>query len=106
MGPSTPMKGHVMSTVQFTSEQFAVPTSCQRYHDRVAIVTGGAQGLGRVTARRLADEGGKVVIGEDPFTLVIVRRQQHYHAVGLCLVLPLFVEPAHVLCPCPGSPFL
>ena len=34
----------------------------QRLLDRVAIVTGGAQGIGGATARRLAEEGARVLI--------------------------------------------
>jgi NAD(P)-dependent dehydrogenase (short-subunit alcohol dehydrogenase family) len=41
---------------------FAQPTQCRRYEGRVAIVTGAAQGLGLVIARRLAEEGADVVI--------------------------------------------
>lgn len=41
---------------------FAVKTECRRYEGRVAIVTGAAQGLGRVIARRLAEEGAQVVM--------------------------------------------
>jgi NAD(P)-dependent dehydrogenase (short-subunit alcohol dehydrogenase family) len=33
-------------------------------HDRVAIVTGGAQGIGGATARRLAGEGARVLIAD------------------------------------------
>jgi NAD(P)-dependent dehydrogenase (short-subunit alcohol dehydrogenase family) len=35
-----------------------------RYLDRVAVVTGGASGLGEATARLLAAEGGRVVIAD------------------------------------------
>jgi D-sorbitol dehydrogenase (acceptor) len=35
-----------------------------RLKDKVAIVTGGAQGIGRAISRRLADEGARVVIAD------------------------------------------
>jgi NAD(P)-dependent dehydrogenase (short-subunit alcohol dehydrogenase family) len=41
---------------------FAQPTRCRRYEGRVAVVTGAAQGLGRVIARRLAEEGARLVV--------------------------------------------
>jgi 2,3-dihydroxy-2,3-dihydro-p-cumate dehydrogenase len=41
---------------------FARSTQCRRYDGRVAVVTGAAQGLGRVIAKRLAEEGAKLVV--------------------------------------------
>ena len=36
----------------------------RRLEDQVAIVTGGAQGIGGAASRRLAEEGAKVLIAD------------------------------------------
>jgi len=61
-----------MSEPALTTLPFMQPTHCRRYEGRVAIVTGAAQGLGLVIARRLAEEGADIVacdIQEDRLAL-------------------------------------
>jgi dihydroxycyclohexadiene carboxylate dehydrogenase len=36
----------------------------KRLRDKVCVVTGAGQGIGRATARRLGEEGGKIVVAE------------------------------------------
>ncbi len=58
-------------------------SKCRRLEGRVSVITGGASGIGLATAKRLADEGSKIVIGDlDPTT----------GAVAAELVGGLFVE--------------
>jgi NAD(P)-dependent dehydrogenase (short-subunit alcohol dehydrogenase family) len=39
-------------------------TTMQRFTDRVALITGGASGIGRATAERIIAEGGSVVVAD------------------------------------------
>jgi dihydroxycyclohexadiene carboxylate dehydrogenase len=39
-------------------------TGAKRLKDKVCVVTGAGQGIGRATARRLGEEGGKIVVAE------------------------------------------
>jgi len=39
-------------------------SKCKRLLDRVVVITGAAQGLGEALARRLSDEGAKVVVAD------------------------------------------
>ena len=36
----------------------------KKLKDKVCVVTGAGQGIGRATARRLGEEGGKIVVAE------------------------------------------
>ena len=49
---------------KFVSLPYEVEVKTRRFEGQVAMVHGGAQGLGRVTARRLAQEGARVVIAD------------------------------------------
>src|SRR5690242_10069011 len=61
-GNTATMERKAMPQPTLKTLPFAQPTQCRRYEGRVAIVTGAAQGLGLVIARRLAEEGADVVI--------------------------------------------
>lgn len=53
-----------MTELNLTTARFEVHPAARRYESRVAIVTGAARGLGRVIARRLAQEGANVVVAD------------------------------------------
>lgn len=53
-----------MPAPQYATTPFAVANQCRRFEGQVAIVTGAAQGLGRVIAHRLGQEGASVVVAD------------------------------------------
>lgn len=53
-----------MTAPQYATTPFAVANQCRRFEGQVAIVTGAAQGLGRVIAHRLGQEGASVVVAD------------------------------------------
>jgi NAD(P)-dependent dehydrogenase (short-subunit alcohol dehydrogenase family) len=46
-----------------TAELDARRAGARRLNDKVCIVTGAGQGIGRATAKRLGQEGGKIIGG-------------------------------------------
>ena len=66
-----------------------------RFLDRTAFVTGGASGIGAATARRLADEGARVVIGDlDLEAAAILAKEIDGDAVALDVTDPTSVRAA------------
>lgn len=53
-----------MTSKEHATTPFAVQNRCRRFEGQVAIVTGAAQGLGRVIAHRLGDEGADVIVAD------------------------------------------
>jgi 2-hydroxycyclohexanecarboxyl-CoA dehydrogenase len=53
-----------LEEVAAATAPYAIPTECHRYEGRVAMIVGGGQGLGRAVAKRLAEEGAKIVIAD------------------------------------------
>ncbi|MBM7424356.1 SDR family NAD(P)-dependent oxidoreductase [Spongiibacter marinus] len=63
-----------------------------RLHNKVAIITGGGQGIGAATALRFAEEGAKVVICSRRLEPLEVVAQQIREAGGECLPLSVDVS--------------
>ncbi len=59
----------------------------QRLKDQVAIVTGGAQGIGGATARRFAEEGARVLIADVDEAAAVANRDRIREAGGTAELL-------------------
>jgi NAD(P)-dependent dehydrogenase (short-subunit alcohol dehydrogenase family) len=59
----------------------------QRLKDQVAVVTGGAQGIGGATARRLAEEGARVLIADVDEAAAVANRDRIREAGGTAELL-------------------
>lgn len=53
-----------------------ISQKCSRLRERVCVVTGAGQGIGRATARRLGAEGAQVVIAERNESSAVATREQ------------------------------
>jgi dihydroxycyclohexadiene carboxylate dehydrogenase len=53
-----------METKHMMEELDARAAGARRLRDKVCVVTGAGQGIGRATARRLGQEGGKIVVAD------------------------------------------
>ncbi len=58
-----------------------------RFAGKVALVTGGAAGMGRATAHRLAAEGAQVIIADHYLSLYMYDLSHHHALCGELLLL-------------------
>lgn len=71
-----------------TGELDARAAGARRLTDKVCVVTGAGQGIGRATARRLGQEGGKVVVADRvEATATEAERELREHGVDATKVL-------------------
>jgi dihydroxycyclohexadiene carboxylate dehydrogenase len=71
-----------------TAELDARAAGAQRLKDKVCVVTGAGQGIGRATARRFGQEGGKIVVADRvDESATRTTRELHAHGVDARKVL-------------------
>ena len=60
----------------------------RRFKDKICVITGAGQGIGRATARRLGQEGGKIVIADRiDETATSTLKELHEHDVEATKVI-------------------
>ena len=64
-----------------------IPYTMKRFEQKVALITGGASGIGRATANRLAAEGAQVIIADRNVALGQQAVSQIKEAGGLAVFL-------------------
>src|SRR5919106_47778 len=74
-----------------TAELDARAAGARRLTDKVCVVTGAGQGIGRASARRLGQEGGKIVVADriDAGATDTVTELRHHNVEAMKVLVDL-----------------